>query len=93
MRNCTITVAKVFSTRAFSGTIETISTQKPNAIGIDREKSRHLDLVASSSGYLGTGNIMSPVKSSPVQEDLTNAERYLCSVSKLAVDSYNKRNA
>lgn len=92
MRKCTIAVAKACSSRGFSGTIETVSTLKPNAVGIDREN-RHLDLVASSSGYLGTGNIMSPVKSSPVQEDLTNAERYLCSVSKLAVDSYNKRNA
>lgn len=90
MRKCTITVAKACSSRAFSGTIEPMSTLKPNAIGIDREN-RHLDLVASSSGYLGTGNISSSIK--PLQEDLTNAERYLCSVSKLVVDSYNKRNA
>lgn len=89
MRKCTIAVAKACSSRAFSGTIEPISTLKPNAIGVDREK-RHLDLVASSSGYLGTGNISSSGKQA--QEDLTNAERYLCSVSKLVVDSYNKKN-
>jgi hypothetical protein len=46
--------------------------------------------VASSSGYLGTGNISSSIK--PLHDDLTNAERYLCSVSKLVVDSYNKKN-
>lgn len=92
MRKCIITVAKACSSRGFSGTIETVSTLKPTTIGVDRE-SQHLDLVASSSGYLGTGNITSPVKSSPAQEELTNAERYLCSVSKIAVDSYNKRNA
>ena len=89
MRKCTIAVAKACSSRSFSGTIEPMSTLKPNAIGIDREN-RHLDLVASSSGYLGTGNISSSAKQS--QDDLTNAERYLCSVSKLVVDSYNKKN-
>ena len=79
------TIAKACSsTRAYS---ETVSPLKPNAV---KEKGRHLDLVASSSGYLGTGNISSSVK--PAQEDLTNAERYLCSVSKLVVDSYNKKN-
>jgi len=88
MRNRIITVAKACSsTRAFSGTIEPVSTPKPNTV---EEKGRHLDLIASSSGYLGTGNISSSVKQS--QEDLTNAERYLCSVSKLVVDSYNKKN-
>ena len=88
MRKRIITVANACSsTRAFS---EPVSTLQPNAVGIDREKSRHLDLVAGSSGYLGTGNISSHVK--PSQEDLTNAERYLCSVSKLVVDSYNKKN-
>ena len=85
MRKRIITVANACSsTRAFS---ETASTPNPNAV---REKGRHLDLLASSSGYLGTGNISSSVK--PAQEDLTNAERYLCSVSKLVVDSYNKKN-
>lgn len=88
MRKCTIAVAKACSSRSFSGTIETVSTLKPNAV---EEKGRHLDLVASSSGYLGTGNISSSIK--PLQEDLTNAERYLCLVSKLVVDSYNKKNA
>jgi hypothetical protein len=87
MRKCTIAVAKACSSRSFS---ESMSTLQPNAVGIDREKDRHLDFVASSSGYLGTGNITSSVK--PSQEDLTNAERYLCSVSKLVVDSYNKKN-
>ena len=88
MRKRIITVAKACSsTRAYSDTIETVSTLKPNAV---EEKDRHLDFVASSSGYLGTGNISSHVK--PSQEDLTNAERYLCSVSKLVVDSYNKKN-
>ena len=88
MRKRIITVANACSsTRAFS---EPVSTLQPNAVGTDREKSRHLDFVASSSGYLGTGNITSSVK--PSQEDLTNAERYLCSVSKLVVDSYNKKN-
>ena len=87
MRKRIITVANACSsTRAFN---ESVSTLKPNAIGIDREN-RHLDLVASSSGYLGTGNISSSIK--PLQDDLTNAERYLCSVSKLVVDSYNKKN-
>lgn len=84
MRICTNAIAKACSSRAFS---ETASTLKPNAV---KEKGRHLDLVACSSGYLGTGNISSSVK--PAQEDLTNAERYLCSVSKLVVDSYNKKN-
>ena len=85
MRKRIITVANACSsTRAFS---EPVSTPKPNVVG---EKDRHLDFVASSSGYLGTGNITSSVK--PSQEDLTNAERYLCSVSKLVVDSYNKKN-
>ena len=83
MRKCTIAVAKACSST-------TSSTLKPNAVGVDREN-RHLDLVASSSGYLGTGTITSSVK--PLKDDLTNAERYLCSVSKLVVDSYNKRNA
>ena len=88
MRKRIITVANACSsTRAFSGTIEPASTPNPNAV---KEKGRHLDLVASSSGYLGTGNISPSVKS--LQEDLTNAERYLCSVSKLVVDSYNKKN-
>jgi hypothetical protein len=87
MRKCTIAVAKACSSRAFS---ETASTLKPNAVGVDREN-RHLEFVASSSGYLGTGTITSSVK--PSKDDLTNAERYLCSVSKLVVDSYNKRNA
>lgn len=87
MRKRIIAVANACSsTRAFS---EPVSTLKPNVVGIDREI-RHLDLVAGSSGYLGTGNISSHVK--PSQEDLTNAERYLCSVSKLVVDSYNKKN-
>jgi hypothetical protein len=87
MRNCMTTIAKACSsTRAFS---EPLSTLKLNTVG---DKSGHLDLVAGSSGYLGTGNISSSVKTSPAQEDLTNAERYLCSVSKLAVDSYNKKN-
>jgi hypothetical protein len=87
MRKRIITVANACSsTRAFS---EPVSTLKPNVVGTDREK-RHLDFVASSSGYLGTGNITSSVK--PSQDDLTNAERYLCSVSKLVVDSYNKKN-
>ena len=87
MRKRIITVANACSsTRAFS---EPVSTLQPNVVGTDREK-RHLDLVASSSGYLGTGNITSSVK--PLQDDLTNAERYLCSVSKLVVDSYNKKN-
>ena len=89
MRNRIITVAKACSSRAFSGTKEPASTLKPNAVG---EKSHHLDLVARSSGYLGTGNISPSVKPSPAQEGLTDAERYLCSVSKLAVDSYNKKN-
>jgi hypothetical protein len=85
MRKRIITVANACSpTRAFS---ETVSTPKLKTVG---DKSGHLDLVASSSGYLGTGNISSSVK--PTQEDLTNAERYLCSVSKLVVDSYNKKN-
>ena len=85
MRKRIITVANACSsTRAFS---EPVSTLKPNVVG---EKSRHLDLVAGSSGYLGTGNTSSSIK--PLQEDLTNAERYLCSVSKLVVDSYNKKN-
>ena len=85
MRKRIITVANACSsTRAFS---EPVSTLQPNAVG---EKDRHLDFVASSSGYLGTGNITSSVK--PSQENLTNAERYLCSVSKLVVDSYNKKN-
>jgi hypothetical protein len=85
MRKRIITVANACSsTRAFS---EPVSTLKPNVV---EEKDRHLDFVASSSGYLGTGNITSSVK--PSQEDLTNAERYLCSVSKLVVDSYNKKN-
>ena len=88
MRKRIITVANACSsTRAFS---EPVSTLKPNVVGTDREKDRHLDFVASSSGYLGTGNISSSIK--PLQEDLTNAERYLCSVSKLVVDSYNKKN-
>ena len=80
MRKRIITVAKACSST-------TSPTLKPNVV---EEKSRHLDLVASSSGYLGTGNITSSVK--PSQENLTNAERYLCSVSKLVVDSYNKKN-
>ena len=85
MRKRIITVANACSsTRAFS---EQVSTPKPNTV---KEKGRHLDLVAGSSGYLGTGNISSSVN--PAQEDLTNAERYLCSVSKLVVDSYNKKN-
>ena len=85
MRKRIITVANACSsTRAFS---EPVSTLKPNVVG---EKDRHLDLVASSSGYLGTGTITSSVKQS--HDDLTNAERYLCSVSKLVVDSYNKKN-
>ena len=83
MRKRIITVANACSST-------TSSTLKPNAVGVDREN-RHLDLVASSSGYLGTGTITSYVK--PLKDDLTNAERYLCSVSKLVVDSYNKRNA
>jgi hypothetical protein len=87
MRKRIITVANACSpTRAFS---ETVSTPKPN---IDKEKGRHLDLVASSSGYLGTGNISSSVIPSPAQATLTDSERYLCSVSKLVVDSYNKKN-
>lgn len=90
MRKRIITVAKTCSsTRAYG---ETSSTLKPNAVVTDREKSRHLDLVASSSGYLGTGNISSSVKPSPAQATLTDSERYLCSVSKLVVDSYNKKN-
>lgn len=87
MRKRIITVANACSsTRPFS---EPVSTLKPNVVGTDREK-RHLDLVASSSGYLGTGTITSSVKQS--HDDLTNAERYLCLVSKIAVDSYNKKN-
>jgi len=88
MRKCTIAVAKACSSRAFS---ETASTLKPNVVGVDREN-RHLDLVASSSGYLGTGNISSSAKPSSAQASLTDSERYLCSVSKLVVDSYNKKN-
>jgi len=85
MRKRIITVANACSsTRAFS---ETVSTPKPNSV---KENGRHLDLVASSSGYLGTGNISSSVK--PAQAALTDSERYLCSVSKLVVDSYNKKN-
>jgi hypothetical protein len=93
MRKRIITLAKACSsTGAYSGTIETVSTLKPNALVTDREKSSHLDLVARSSGYLGTGNISSSVNTSPAQAGLTDSERYLCSVSKLAVDYYNKKN-
>jgi len=90
MRKRIITFAKACSSTGAYG--ETASTLKPNTVGIDREKSCHLDLVARSSGYLGTGNISSSVKSAPAQEGLTDSERYLCSVSKLAVDYYNKKN-
>lgn len=88
MRKRIITLAKACSSTGAYG--KTASTLKPNTVGIDREKSCHLDLVARSSGYLGTGNISSSVK--PAQEGLTDSERYLCSVSKLAVDYYNKKN-
>jgi hypothetical protein len=87
MRKRIITLAKACSsTGAYSGTV---STLKPNTV---KEKGRHLDLVARSSGYLGTGNISSSVNTSPAQAGLTDSERYLCSVSKLAVDYYNKKN-
>jgi hypothetical protein len=90
MRKRIITLAKACSSTGAYG--ETASTLKPNAVGIDREKSCHLDLVARSSGYLGTGITTSQQKPTSTQEGLTDSERYLCSVSKLAVDYYNKKN-
>ena len=101
MRNCALNIAKACSViistkqpnRAYSATSDLVSNRHPISIktdGLDNEQ-RHLVLVANSSGYLGTGNVNSPKISLSTQIDTSQDERYLCLVSKCAVDSYNKK--
>ena len=101
MRNCAMNIAKAFSAiistkqpnRAYSATSDFVSNKTPIFIktdGLDNEK-RHLVLVANSSGYLGTGNLNSAPTALSTQVDASKDERYLCLVSKCAVDSYNEK--
>jgi hypothetical protein len=101
MRNCALNIAKACSAiistkqpaRAYSATSDFVSNTHPISIktpGLNNEQ-RHLVLVANSTGYLGTGNVISPKISLSTQADASKDERYLCLVSKCAVDSYNEK--
>jgi len=102
MRNCAMNIAKACSAiistkqpnRAYSATSDFVSNRHPISIktpGLNNEQ-RHLVLVANSSGYLGTGNVTSPKISLSTPVDASKDERYLCLVSKCAVDSYNEKS-
>jgi len=101
MRNYATSIAKAFSSiistkqpnRAYSATSDFVSNRSQISIktnGLDNEQ-RHLVLVANSAGYLGTGNVSSPKISLSTKVDANQDERYLCLVSKSAVDSYNEK--
>jgi hypothetical protein len=101
MRNYATSIAKACSSiittkqpsRAYSATSDFVSNRHPISIktpGLNNEE-RHLVLVANSTGYLGTGNVISPKISLSTKVDANQDERYLCLVSKSAVDSYNEK--
>ncbi len=103
MRNCALNIAKACSAiistkqpnRAYSATTDFVSNKTPIFIKTDglNNEQRHLVLVANSSGYLGTGasNLNSTSTALSTQVDASKDERYLCLVSKCAVDSYNEK--